>query len=99
MNNFEKHNLSITEGKSKMPSVVLRKCCACGKISDRNIFIRIMQEHASGKIIINPDNFQFGRSIYLCKNEECIKIALKKKKLKNLSEQDIEKITKLSLTD
>ena len=92
MNNFEKNNKLNSEGKQNVPSVVLRKCCACGRISDRTDFIRILREHKTGKIIINPDNFQFGRSTYLCKNQECLKIALKKKRFKNFSEEMIEEI-------
>ncbi len=99
MNNYSKSNIANKEGTKTVPSAVLRKCCACGKISDREDFIRILKEHSTGKIIINPNNFQFGRSTYLCKNSECLKIALKKKRFKNFNEETIEEIKKLSITD
>jgi len=75
-----------------MPSVVFRKCCACGKILDRQNLIRILKEAKTGKIIINPNNKQFGRSNYICKSEECLKLAIKKKRLKFLSEEEIGKL-------
>ena len=90
MNNNSDKILNTKEGTTKVPSVVLRKCCACGKIVNRNELIKILKEHKTGKIIINPNNKQFGRSMYLCKNEECLKTAIKKKRLKHLSENEIE---------
>ena len=94
-NSFNKINKQ--EGTHKVPSVIERKCCACNKIFNRSQFIRIMTEYNTGKIIINPNSKQFGRSIYLCKKEECLKIAIKKKRLKNLSKEDIEALKRIIL--
>ena len=91
-NNSENLNNNTQEDAKSASSCVMRKCCACGKISDRNDFIRILREHNSGEYIINPNNMQFGRSIYLCKNADCLKIAIKKKRLKNLSEEQLENL-------
>ncbi len=90
-NNTDNNN----EGTIKVPSVVVRKCCACGEKFDRKQLIRIMTEAKTGKIIINPNSKEFGKSTYLCKNEKCLKIALKRKRLKHLSENDIEKLKKI----
>lgn len=89
MNNRNKQQNNTKEDAKKASSLVIRKCCACGKISDRNDFIRILREYNSGEYIITPNNMQFGRSIYLCKNTDCLKIAIKKKRLKNLSNEQI----------
>ena len=97
-NNSEKTNNSFAEDAQKASSAVLRKCCACGKISDRNEFIRILKDYKTSEVIINPNSNQFGRSLYLCKSMECIKLAQKKKKLKNLSDTQIEALTKLVIT-
>jgi len=94
MNNF-KMGKNISEGTQNVPSVILRKCCACGKVIDRKDLIRILREASTGKIIINPSNKDFGRSTYLCKNEECLKLAIKKKRFKNLSEEELEILRKL----
>ncbi len=80
--------------------IIKRKCCSCRQIKDRSEFIKITAEHDTGKIIINPDNNIFGRSVYLCPDKACIERACKKsailKLLKNKcnksSENDLEKI-------
>ena len=55
-----------------------RKCIGCGEIKPRSELIRITKEHASGNIVVQPDSKTFGRSVYLCYNENCINTALKK---------------------
>ena len=91
-NNSKQNHNTQKEDVKNTSSSVMRKCCACGKITDRKDFIRIMRDYKTGKMIINPNNMQFGRSFYLCKTEECIKLAIKKKRLKSLSEKQLEKI-------
>ena len=86
---------NIVEDAKKASSTVMRKCCACGKITDRSELIRIMQDFQTGEMIINPDRKHFGRSVYLCQNSECLKLAQKKKRLKNLSNEQVELLTKL----
>ena len=88
-NNNEISLNNSQEDAKNASSCVLRKCCACGKNADRKEFVRILHEHSSGEYIINPNNKQFGRSIYICKNPECLKIAIKKKRLKNLSDEQL----------
>ena len=47
--------------------------------------IKITKDFKNGEILINPDNFHFGRSVYICKCENCINAAFKKDKAsKNL---------------
>lgn len=84
-NNTQQQNYKIIEGTTKVPSVILRKCCGCGKITDRKNLIRILFENKTKNIIINPNNKEFGKSRYLCPNSECLKIATKKKRI-NLNE-------------
>ena len=78
-----------------MPLVVLRKCTACGKITDRKDLIRILKNYKTSQIIINPNPNEFGRSTYICRNPECLKNAIKKKRLKNLTPENIEEINNL----
>ncbi len=59
----------------------LRKCISCGKVLNRECMIKIMQNHSTKEIIINPDSRSFGRSSYVCYNKECIQESLKKKKI------------------
>ena len=61
--------------------MVDRKCIACGTIKNRDNLIKITKNSADGKIIVNPNSKIFGRSAYLCYNEKCKELALKKNKL------------------
>ena len=58
-----------------------RKCVGCGVIKPREDMIKITKEHQSGEIVVNPDSLTFGRSAYLCYNQNCIEKALKKNRL------------------
>ncbi len=59
-----------------------RKCVACGELKAASELIKITKEYTSGKLFVQPNSKTFGRSAYLCYNQECIKGALKKDKLK-----------------
>lgn len=43
--------------------------------------IKITKDYVSGNAILEPDSKTFGRSAYLCYNQNCIDNALKKNKL------------------
>ena len=58
---------------------VVRKCSACAQKKSRQDLIKITLEHLSGKIVVAPDFKTFGRSVYVCKNKECVEKFLKKK--------------------
>ena len=63
----------------------LRQCISCRKQLSRNGFIRLMKVHDdSSRIIINPDKHLFGRSAYVCSSSDCIKSALKQKKIEKM---------------
>ena len=58
-----------------------RKCVGCGEFKPRKNLIRIMKNQEGGNIVIKPNSKTFGRSAYLCYNQSCIELALKKSKL------------------
>ena len=58
-----------------------RKCVGCGELKNREDMIRLTKEFKSGEIVANPNSKIFGRSAYLCYNQSCIELALKKNKL------------------
>ena len=62
----------------------LRKCITCGELKPREELIKITKEYKSGNIVIKPNSKTFGRSVYLCYNENCINIAFKKNKLNKM---------------
>lgn len=57
-----------------------RKCVGCGEFKTRENLIRIMKTDKDG-LVVNPNSKTFGRSAYLCYNQSCIELALKKSKL------------------
>ena len=73
-----------------MDKDIFRKCVGCGELKPRNKMIKITKEHLSGNLIINPDSKTFGRSAYLCYNQNCIEQALKKKKLNKILKTNID---------
>ncbi len=62
-----------------MENQIKRKCQGCGKISNREEFIKITL--SNGKLFINPNSKVLGRSLYVCLSPDCIKTLIKKKRL------------------
>ncbi len=60
---------------------ILRKCQGCLKLINRDELIKITKL-PDGTLKINPNSKELGRSVYVCKNPECIKNFIKKKRLK-----------------
>lgn len=64
-----------------MTKECLRKCVGCNELRPCENLIKITKEHSTGEIYVKPNSKIFGRSAYLCYNQECIEQALKKQKL------------------
>jgi len=56
-----------------------RKCQGCGEIFERDLMHRIMRTENGA--VLNPPSSVVGRSVYVCKNETCIKTLIKKKRI------------------
>ena len=74
-----------------------RRCIGCNEIKESTEMLKLTKDFKSGEILINPDKFHFGRSVYLCKCEICIKNAFKKDRLfknlkKNMTKEEKENI-------
>ena len=74
-----------------------RRCAGCNKIKDAKNFIKLTKDFRTKEILINPDNFHFGRSMYVCKCENCINAVFKKDRIsknlkKNLTQEEKENI-------
>ncbi|MBI2996749.1 MAG: YlxR family protein [Candidatus Melainabacteria bacterium] len=67
---------------------LIRQCITCRKQSTQSDLIRLTKIHDLGsgleQIILNPNKYQLGRSIYLCKNSDCVNKAIKEKKLQKM---------------
>lgn len=57
-----------------------RKCIGCGEMKDKKELMRVIRE-TSGDISIDITGKKNGRGAYLCKNEECLKKAIRGKGL------------------
>lgn len=68
---------------------IKRKCIACNQIVERSKLIRVLKLYNAQDIVIQPDSKQFGRSAYICYNKECLKTALKKKRLERIFKKPI----------
>jgi hypothetical protein len=71
----------------------LRKCIACSELKSKKELIKITKEHNTGNVIINPNSLTFGRSVYICYNQNCIDNAFKKNKINKVlkTNADIDK--------
>ena len=76
-----------------------RKCVGCGEFKPREDMIKITKEKSKENVVLNPDSKTFGRSAYLCYNQNCIENAFKKNKinrvLKTNTQIDKEAVVKL----
>ena len=73
---------------------IKRKCQGCLSLINRDELIKITKL-ADGTLKINPNSKELGRSVYVCKNSECIKTLIKKKKIKTaLKYSNMEEIAK-----
>ena len=74
----------------------IRQCISCRKQLLRENFVRLTKTHdpisGSEKIVINPNSFQLGRSVYLCKSTSCINIAIKEKKIAKMLRVSVKSI-------
>ena len=59
----------------------LRQCAACREYKNKADLIKLTKDSKSGELVINNEKIAFGRSVYICKNEECVQKVLKKKKI------------------
>ena len=60
---------------------IKRKCAACRTIKNRAEMIKITKL-SNGLLKINPSSKELGRSVYVCKNSDCIKKFIKKNMIK-----------------
>ncbi len=69
----------------KMPQ---RTCMGCNSKKDKKELIRIVRDK-QGNINIDKTGKQEGRGAYICKDVECLKKAVKSKRLERVFEMNI----------
>ena len=61
-----------------MPKKIpMRKCTGCGEMKEKKSLIRIVRT-PEGEIKLDRTGKMNGRGAYLCRSEECAKLAVKK---------------------
>lgn len=77
----------------------LRQCACCKQYKEKKDLIRLTKDYTTGLIKINNNNKIQGRSVYLCKNIECLEKAIKKKKIEGLLKSNFPEIIKEELAN
>ena len=83
--------------KKKNKKEIMRQCISCRTPLTRNYLIRLTKViDTNGKltIVVNPNKFELGRSVYLCKKANCVYTALKGKKISKMLKTSINLIDK-----
>lgn len=87
--------------KDKKNQTPNRQCISCRSQIPRDKLTRITKTHDQNtkdeKLIINPDKYQFGRSVYLCKNSNCITTVVKSKKIAKMLKASQNAVSKIIL--
>lgn len=77
-----------------------RQCISCREQQTRDNLTRITKTYnvSSGQdeIVINPRKYHLGRSVYICKSSECIKKAIKEKKIAKMLRVSAKAVEKVS---
>lgn len=61
--------------------IPMRMCIACREMNAQDSLIRFVKDFKSGEVLLRTDKKLFGRSAYICKTKDCIKLAARKKGL------------------
>jgi hypothetical protein len=63
--------------KKKPGHIPERTCISCGRKGERSSFFRVVRTK-EGNVLFADDEKIHGRSAYICRREECLKLAGKK---------------------
>ncbi|MGB9678628.1 MAG: RNase P modulator RnpM [Thermoanaerobacteraceae bacterium] len=65
----------------KNKKIPLRMCLGCQEMKPKKELIRIVRRSVDGKVQVDLTGKVPGRGCYICKNTECLKKAVKSKRL------------------
>jgi hypothetical protein len=68
----------------------LRKCIGCGEYKEKEELIKITRNYETQEIHIEPLNNVYGRSCYICKDENCLNKAFKKDKISKILRKKVD---------
>ncbi len=70
--------------------IPLRQCVGCNEMKSKKEMLRILKT-AEEEVILDATGKLNGRGAYLCKNEECLKKAIKQKGIERSLKMNIDK--------
>lgn len=70
--------------------IPLRQCVGCNEMKSKKEMLRILKT-AEEEVILDATGKLNGRGAYLCKNEECLKRAIKQKGIERSLKMNIDK--------
>lgn len=82
----------------KVKKIPQRKCVGCNMMKNKKELIRIVKT-PEGDVVIDTVGKKPGRGAYVCPNSECIKKALKEKRLEKALEVQIDTEVYQKLTE
>lgn len=74
--------------QQKIKKIPQRKCVGCGEMKDKKSLLRIVRS-PEGDISLDLTGKKSGRGAYVCRDKECIKKAVKEKRLERALEKPI----------
>jgi predicted RNA-binding protein YlxR (DUF448 family) len=72
----------------RLKKVPQRQCVSCREMKPKMELIRIVRTPA-GEVLVDPTGKKSGRGAYICLSEQCLREAVKKKKLERALEQAV----------
>ncbi|MBQ4077694.1 YlxR family protein [bacterium] len=75
----------------------LRQCMCCRTFKKKDDLIRLTKDFKTSEIKINTNNEIQGRSVYICKNKDCIEKAFKKNRIEVLLKSKLPEDVKIDL--
>ena len=70
--------------------IPLRQCVGCNEMKSKKEMLRVLKT-AEEEVILDATGKLNGRGAYLCKNEECLKKAIKQKGIERSFKMSIDK--------
>ena len=70
--------------------IPLRQCVGCNEMKSKKEMLRVLKT-AENEVILDATGKLNGRGAYLCKNEECLKKAIKHKGIERSLKMNIDK--------
>ncbi len=65
-----------------MQHTPLRKCVGCGEMIGKKGALRVVRDK-DGNVSVDPTGKKSGRGAYICKDEKCLELAIKGKRLEH----------------